>query len=476
MTAGAKAGGERGPSAVEGSPRAAPARATGARHAPRSLQWRIALWLGFVVALLWIVAAGVTARQLRHEMNAVFDSTLEEAAQRLLPLAVLDVLAREEGDTSQRIATLRQRDDIFTYVVRDASGTVLLRSHHADDAIFPPYAGPGFVDTPTHRIYADAAVQGTITIAVAEPLAHRREVAGRALVALAWPLVVLVPLSLAGVWLVVRGSMAPLRSLRRALERRGSDDLSALDEPRLPTEIVPLAEAINRLLERLRHALEAERSFTAHAAHELRTPVAAALAQTQRLVAETSDVAARERGRQIETALQRLARLSEKILQLARAEGGQLRGGGTADTALVVRMVVDELRRRPDVAARVAVDLPAGPVAAAVDADAYAIVVRNLVENALVHGAAQAPIGVHLSTGGVLTVTSEGPPVPPETLARLREPFERGSARRDGSGLGLAIVSAIATGAGGTLALASPIPGSSSGFQATFAVPRAATP
>ncbi|MCC6869415.1 MAG: sensor histidine kinase N-terminal domain-containing protein, partial [Burkholderiales bacterium] len=415
----------------------------------RSLQWQVSLWIGLVVALLWIAAAAVTARQLRQEMNAVFDRALEETAQRLLPLAVLDVLGREEGDTAQRVSTLRRHDELFTYVVRDAAGAVLLRSHNADDAAFPPYAGVGFVDTPTQRIYFDAAVQGTVTIAVAEPLAHRREVANRTLAALAWPLVVLVPLSLVGVWLVVRRSTAPLRSLRRALEVRGSDDLSTVEAPALPGEIVPLADAVNRLLERLRHALEAERSFTAHAAHELRTPVAAALAQAQRLVAEAGDATVRERGQQIEAALRRLARLSEKILQLAKAEGGQLRGSGTTDVARVTRMVIDEMTRSPAAAGRLTLDLPGAPVPGAIDADAYAIVVRNLVENALLHGEPDAMVAVTLSAAGVLTVTNDGLAVAPETLARLGQPFERGLARRDGSGLGLAIVSAIAAGTGG---------------------------
>ncbi|MCC7039803.1 MAG: sensor histidine kinase N-terminal domain-containing protein [Burkholderiales bacterium] len=445
-------------------------------RAPRSLQWRISLWVGFVVALLWIVAAVLTAQKLRHEMDAVFDRTLEEAAQRLLPLAVLDVVNREEGDPPQRISTLRRRDDLFTYVVRDAAGAVLLRSHNADVAAFPPYAGVGFVDTPTQRIYFDAAMQGNLTIAVAEPLAHRREVAGRTLAALAWPLAVLVPLSLGGVWLVVRGSLGSIRNLRQALEARGRDDLSTIGVARLPAEIVPLTEAVNRLLDRLRHALLAERRFTAHAAHELRTPVAAALAQAQRLAAETSESAVRERARQIETALRRLARLAEKILQLARAEGGELRGSTTTDAAQVVRLVVDEMARRPAAAGRITAGVPDTSIPAAIDADALAIVVRNLVENALTHGAVDAPVAVTLAPDGTLTVTNDGPSVPPDVLARLTRPFERGQAQGDGTGLGLAIVSAIASATGAKLALASPPPGRARGFVATFVLPRADSP
>ena len=439
--------------------------------APRSLQWRISLWLGLGVALLWGIATVATAQRLRHEMNEVFDSALEETAQRLLPLAVLDILSREAGDTSQRIVTLREHDEYFTYAVRDARGDMLLRSHRADDSVFPPFSKMGFVDTPTHRVYFDAALQGTITIAVAEPLAHRREVANEALLGLAWPLALLIPASLLLVWGVVRFSMAPIRNLRTGIEARGGGDLTPVPAEGLPSEIGPIADAVNHLLLRLGRALDAERSFTANSAHELRTPVAAALAQTQRLIAETGDAASRERAQQIEAALQRLSRLSEKLMQLARAEGGRLKGRQTTDIASVAKMVVDEMARKPGMTGRITLDVPGTPVTAGIDADSFAIVLRNLVENGLKHGLSDRPVAIALSGDGVLTVSNEGPPVPPDLLSRLLQPFERGRTAAEGSGLGLAIVNAIAKGTGGQLRLTSPLPGQEIGFEARFTAP-----
>jgi two-component system OmpR family sensor kinase len=441
----------------------------------RSLQWRISLWLGLGIALLWAVAAVVTAQKLRHEMDEVFDSALEETAQRILPLAVLDILGREAGDTSQRIATLRQHDEYFTYVVRDQRGSVLLRSHGANDAIFPPFSRMGFVDTPTHRIYFDAALQGTVTIAVAEPLAHRREVANEAFLGLAWPLALLIPLSLLAVWGVVRVSMTPIRRLRTGIEARGTGDLSPVPAVGLPSEIRPIADSVNGLLEKLRRALEAERSFTANSAHELRTPVAAALAQTQRLIAETKDTTARARAQQIEIALRRLSRLSEKLMQLAKAEGGRLQNKDTTDIASVLKLVAEEMMRDPAAAGRLVFNIPAAPVLFDIDTDAFAILVRNLIENGLKHGASDAPVAVTLSSNGVLTVTNEGTAVPPEVLERLARPFERGSTDAEGSGLGLAIAKAIASGVGAELLLTSPLPGTQSGFQARFSLPNAST-
>jgi two-component system OmpR family sensor kinase len=437
---------------------------------PRSLQWRLSLGLGLGIALLWIVTTVVTARNLSHNMDEVFDSALEETAQRILPLAVLDILDREEEDTDRRVATLYPHEEVLTYMVCDAKGNVLLRSHRADDAVFPPFAGMGFVDTPTHRIYFDAALQGTVTIAVAEPLAHRRAVMKEAFLGLALPLGLLVPLSLSGIWWLVRRSMAPIRVFRRGIEARGSGDLAPVAAERLPSEVEPIAEAVNQLLDRLRRTLEAERSFTANSAHELRTPLAAALAQTQRLLSETTDPAARNRARQIEAALQRLSRLSEKLMQLARAEGGRLRTDRATDIAPVLRMVVDEMAQGAHGIGRIDLGVPPSPVMSTIDVDAFAIVARNLVENALKHGTRDEPVCVTLSLDGVLTVTNGGPPVPQELLARLSRPFERGHTAAEGTGLGLAIAKAVASGAGGELTLTSPLKGRSSGFEVRFAL------
>lgn len=435
---------------------------------PRSLQWRLSLWLGFGIALLWIVSTVVTARGLSHEMNEVFDSALEETAQRILPLAALEIIGREEDGITQSVATLRPHDEYLTYVVRDTKGAVLLRSHDAEDAVFPPFGGLGFVDTPTHRIYFDAALQGTVTIAVAEPLAHRRAAANAAFLRLALPLGLLVPLSLLGVWGVVRASMAPIQALRKGIEARGNWDLAPVVDDGLPSEIEPIAEAVNHLLDRLRRALEAERNFTANSAHELRTPVAAALAQTQRLISETRDPAARDRALHIETALRRLSRLSEKLMQLARAEGGRLQTAQTTNIAPVLGMVADETARSTHAADRIDLSIPAPPVLSNIDPDAFGILARNLIENALKHGSQEEPVRVALSQDGVLTVTNGGPPVPQEVLRRLSRPFERGHTTADGTGLGLAIAKAIASGAGGDLTLTSPAKGQSTGFEARF--------
>ena len=439
---------------------------------PRSLQARVGLSVGLVLTILWLLAATVTAVMLRHEMDEVFDSALRETAERILPLAVTDIVGREDQGVTQRLAPIREHDEFFTYLVRDAEGRILLQSHAADPAVFPPYDGPGFRETATHRLYSDAALQGTIRITLAEPLAHRASVAREIQIGLGLPLLVVLPIALAAIILAVRFSLDPLRRFRTRLEARGARDLSEVPAGDLPTEIGPLAAALNSLLARLREAFEAERSFAANAAHELRTPLAGAIAQAQRLRSETREAAAAQRAADIEETLKRLTRRTERLMQLARAEGGRLQSDAAHDARTALRIVVEDMARSP-AAPHLALDLPEAPVLSTIDPDALGIVCRNLVENALRHGGASGEVRVSLTPGGELIVTNDGPVVGPDRLARLTERFERGGEGSEGSGLGLHIVASIAKRTGSGLMVRSPRPGAVDGFEARFALPAA---
>ncbi|TNF21386.1 MAG: HAMP domain-containing protein [Rhodobacteraceae bacterium] len=437
---------------------------------PRSLQARLGLSVGLVLTVLWLLAATVTAVIVRGEMDEVFDSALRETAERILPLAVTDIVGREDAGVTQRLAPIRAHDEFFTYVVRDAEGRILLQSHAADRAVFPPYDGPGFRQTASHRLYSDAVLQDTIRITVAEPLAHRAAVAGEIRMGLGLPLLILLPVALAAIIGAVRISLGPLRRFRTRLETRGARDLSQVPADGLPTEIAPLAATLNSLLARLHRAFEAERSFAANAAHELRTPLAGAIAQAQRLQSETRDPAAAARAAEIEATLKRLTRLSERLMQLARAEGARLRLDHSADLRGIARIVVQDLGGA-DAAGRIALHLPQTPVMSDLDPDAFSILCRNLVDNALRHGDPSAPVEVTLTAGGELVVANDGPVLSRETLDRLTARFERRGDSRDGSGLGLAIVAAIAERIGSALVLASPRPGAVSGLAASIRVP-----
>ena len=439
---------------------------------------RLILWLTAAVVVFWLGAALLGASVMREEFDEVFDSALAETGQRLLPLILDEMSLRgdDDGDNDEprtiEPGDIPEHDEYLTYQVRDAGGRVLLRSH---DAATAPFAAPlvsGFFDTATERIYTLGGRGGTVFLQVADPSSHRTEAMTEGAVALFLPIFALVPLSILAIWLIVRRALAPVGALRAAIGERSGMNLAPLDGTVLPEELAGIAASVNDLLRRLRTALEAERHFAANSAHELRTPIAGALAQTQRLVAELPDGAARERARRIEESLHGLARLSGKLLQLARAEAGVGLAAEPTDLVPVLRLVVDELPRKGKDDERIALRIaPGARVLRAVDVDAFAIVMRNLIENALVHGAADEPVVVSVDGAGGFAVLSGGPVVPAERLAGLTGRFRRGDTAADGAGLGLAIADSFARHMGGRLELRSPPPGAASGFEARLVLP-----
>ncbi|MDZ4096352.1 MAG: histidine kinase dimerization/phospho-acceptor domain-containing protein, partial [Paracoccaceae bacterium] len=424
--------------------------------APPSLRRQLALGLSLAITLLWLLAITGAAYVVRHELDEVFDSALQETGERILPLAVLELFDTDNDGAARRVNRVAGHEEFLTYVVRDAVGTILLHSHDADLSIFGPPQGEGFYTTATHRIFTRSAVSGAYVIDVAEPLAHRSEAVRRAVLALILPVFLLVPLGLVLIFWIVRRALRPVERLRAEVTARDGGDLRAVSTDHLPSELTSIARAVNQLLSRLTRTLEAERSFTANAAHELRTPIAAGLAQTQRLIAEAPKGDLADRARRIEAQLQRLARLSEKLMQLARAEGGGVLADAAQDPAPVLAIVAEDFRRAGQ-GARLQLALPPnGAAPLRMDPDAFAILVRNLIENALRHGDAAQPVSVSMAPDGTLRVVNGGGVVSPERLAQLTKRFTRGDSRAEGAGLGLAIADTIARNAGMRLQLLSP--------------------
>ncbi|MDP1716454.1 MAG: histidine kinase dimerization/phospho-acceptor domain-containing protein, partial [Burkholderiales bacterium] len=365
----------------------------------QSLHKTLGIGLTIGVTLLWLLGVIASGLVAQHEMNEVFDSALEETAQRILPLAVTEILNREDSDTGNRRAlALKDHDEYLTYVVRDKLGNLLLLSHDADIEVFAEQPREGFSQTATHRIYGASAISETIFIDVAEPLTHRREAAMETVLALLLPLTVLIPLSLLIVWWIIRLSLRKVVVFQQSIEARGAGDLSPVATAQLPRELEPVALAVNRLIARLRRALDSERSFTANSAHELRTPLATALAKVQRLKPEMPANELQKNIHEIEASLRSLAKLSEKLLELAKAEGGGALSQSPHNLVPILNMVVGDFERQAP--GRINLSAPDQDVFSILDPDAFAILMRNLIENALKHGRNADKVDISLNKDG----------------------------------------------------------------------------
>lgn len=432
-----------------------------------SLARRLTIVLTSATAFFWLVAVGLGMLVMFEELEEAFDSALQQTAERLLPLALNDLSYHKSVvELADEIALAPSPGGAYlTYQLKNAAGIVLLHSQDETPEPFPAPLVVGFFDTETHKYYTAASADHAYFIQLSDPLAYREEAAIEGGAALLLPLVALLPLCMIAIRFLIRRILAPIDDLRRQIGEKDGGDMSPVDETSLYRELHPIARSVNLLLERLKSALEAEREFTGNSAHELRTPIAGALAQTQRLLIELQDGKGKERAHQIERSLSHLGHLAEKLLQLSRAEAGIGGAARKIDLVRIVEMVIEETRRASKQEDRIVVHNPDDvTIERAVDADAFAIIVRNLVENALIHSPPGSPIAIHIEKDGVFRFVNDSPIVATDLLTNR---FVRGKTTAAGSGLGLSIVQRL-VGAIGALDLKSPAAGRKDGFEAVL--------
>ena len=442
-----------------------------------SLSRRLIVSLSVSLGALWLIAAALASWAAVHETNEVFDSALQETAQRLLALAVDDIddLTERRGRDDFEVddaVPLPGHDEYLIYQFRDRAGRVLLRSHDAPEEPFPVPLVHGFTNLASQRVYTELAPRADLVIQVAEKQAHRYRALLRGLISLIVPLLLLPPLAGLIIWRTVARGIRPLRALREEIAQRSGSNLEPLPEAGLPNELTPIVRDVNRLIERLGSTLEAERAFAANSAHEMRTPVAAALAQVQRLGSELAGRPEHARIAQIENTLRRLAARVGKLLQLSRADSGVAITSENADLLPILQLVVDEFARSQEHGGRIALETDRlERLPGRIDIDAFAIVFRNLLENALLHGSHSEPVRIWVAEDRSIHVANSGPAISADVLLRLTQRFFRGRTQAEGSGLGLAIADRILSQAGGQLELLSPASGRADGFEAVIRLP-----
>jgi two-component system, OmpR family, sensor kinase len=431
------------------------------------------IWmLASSMAGLWLLGSVAAGVLMVFEVNERLDDAIEEVAQRLLP-ATYDAV--QQPQTMQQMAkhlVATMDPKALAYQIIGPAGEIVMRSENAPERPLPVPRQAGFHDIPQYRVYSQPAAANGYFIEVAEPAMHRSESLRRAVALTVGPLLLFLPLS----WFLIRWavfrSMRSLDQLRSEIGRRDGSNLSQIPDMDLPTELASMLAAVNRLLERLKRALATERQFAANSAHELRTPIAAVLAQMQLLSAQLAGTQHAQRAARIVNQIKGLSSLAEKLLQLSRAGAGVGMLRERIDMLTVLQVLVDEFRRREDVGERLVVtaECPDEFIVQG-ELDVLGITLRNLIENAVRYGAPDEPIEIVVERGRQIRLVNGGTPIQAETLENLKKPFVRGSSVGAGGGLGLAIVDNVMKQIGGSLTLISPAMGRVSGFEARLVFP-----
>ncbi|MFA5940470.1 MAG: ATP-binding protein [Sinimarinibacterium sp.] len=412
---------------------------------PHSIRSRLMVSLVAASAIIWTASGVMAYRDALHEVDELLDAHLAQSAALLLAQSG----ELDEIDT-EHLPLLHKYGRRVAFQVWEDGETLRLHSLNAPNARLSRRDhgfADEFIDGRGWRVFSIWA-DGDL-IQVAEESGARKAIArgiGRGLL-----LPLLLGLPLLGVliaWIVQRG-LRPLGALSVEVGRRAPDQLAPLAVPAgSPSELQPLLARLNLLFEQLTESFEAERRFTADAAHELRTPIAALKAQAQVAQGAATDTERQQALTKVIQACDRTARLIGQLLTLSRLEPAHWRErSATVDLhALAAGVAADlaplALRRGIDL------QLEGGTTIVEGHADLLAVLLRNLLDNAIRYAPDRSQVRVRVERAHEsvrLHVIDQGPGIEPALRGRLGQRFQRlGRADVEGTGLGLSIVRRIA--------------------------------
>jgi len=417
------------------------------RRARHSIKRRLLVLLLLVTLLAWGLTLVFSYRDTRHELDELLDAHLAQSASLLIAQVGHEA---DDLDTEHAPPLHRYSRNVAFQVWEQGRKLVL----HSTSAPNTPLSS-------THEGFSDSRIDGQpwrvfsawddsrrFLIQVGELRKVREELAKDIAENLLRPMLFTLPVLGLLIWFGVTRGLHPLQTLSGQIAQRRADNLAPLDDSIVPAEVLPLVRGLNHLFARLRDSLDKERRFTADAAHELRTPLAAIMTQAQVARAAAADA---ERQRALDNVVlgcQRTAHLVDQLLTLARLEPEQLQSDEPCDLRTLAVETISELAPIT-VQKNIELQLAEGPAVRVPGvATLLGILMRNLIDNAIRYSPSGSRVQIAImrrDDKAVLSVIDQGPGIPAEARERVWERFYRvlGS-EQTGSGLGLSIVKRIA--------------------------------
>ena len=421
------------------------------RLTPESaIKTRLLLYLGSGLAMVWLVAATVSLALALHELNEAADSQMAQLARAVPTLShSKTIILPEIEDTLGDDNTGDAEDDHNGLAVWDIRGRLLLADEKGRDIVFQ--TASGFIDTAplwqrhSWRVLYLHHPESGQTVAVSQRWRERLAT----LLSVVWTQLAaaLLALPLMGIllYLAVNHSLRPLHHLAADLTNRRADNLAPISHA-VPQETQPLIKALNHLFARVRQTIEREQRFTADAAHELRSPLAALKVQADVLAISDADEHAHHLAH-MRQSLERAEHLINQLLALARLDPEQtlsrrepvdwetLSGQVLSLCNLAAREKHIRLKRHIEAAE---------PLPLYGDPALLQLMLRNLIDNAVRYSPEHNEVSLHLYADKI-EVRDHGEGIADEHLPRITERFYRPAGQNaQGSGLGLSIVEQIA--------------------------------
>lgn len=415
-----------------------------------SIRLKVTMWYTLLVLLLALMAIFTVAMLGKKISVGYYRQTLESTA-----LLALDDIYYEDGD----IEIDRNLDDMESVgaAVYNLSGE-LIYGKTRFDAPFDDSQTRQITDRAGGNWYfmdtlaaPEGGTQVWLRLYMASDASDAMNSKSMILIILLAPMIVV--MAAGGGWFITRAAFRPVVHIARTAQgiMDGRDLKKRIALPKTRDEIYRLASVIDTMLERLEASFERERRFTSDAAHELRTPISAILAQSQ-LGLDGGGDELRRAMQDVNRRAKEMADLVGELLAMTRMDAGRTPVNfEMVDVAEICQVVTEITGSGVRISTR-------GDCRVMCDQSMITRVVINLVENAVRYAGADAEIGIDITgtdESVAIEVRDNGPGISDEDLGHIFERFYQGDRARSGkgSGLGLAMVEQIALLHGGSVAV-----------------------
>ena len=430
---------------------------------PQTLRGLLLWYLLVPLGVLWLFNVAVTFYAARYFANVAFDRSLFDTTRTLAEqVQIQNGRVRVDLPTvAWNMLYYDEYDQVFSQVTWAEGGAIAgnsdlppppARLHRVNKPIFYDgvYRGHPVRIASLYVPVDTGGASRQVLVQTAETLNKRNMLEREITSGVMAPQFVLILLAATSVWIGVGRGLAPLQRIRHAIGSRSHRDLSPVAEGNAPHEIQPLLHSINELLRRLNQTLEAQQRFVADAAHQLRTPLAGLITQSEYAL-RAADAAEQQHALgQIKTGAERANRLAHQLLTLARSEAS------SGKSPVFENIDLDRLLREltaewAPAAMNKEIDIGYESEAPGAMVSGNAVLLRemlaNLLDNAIRYTSRGARVTVRLSDSPhpLIEVEDDGPGIPVDAREKVFERFYRlPDGVSDGSGLGLAIVREIA--------------------------------
>ncbi|PWC19407.1 quorum sensing histidine kinase QseC [Brenneria corticis] len=423
------------------------------------LSLRLRLIAGFVLLTLlcWGAAGILSWHQTREHINELFDTQQMLFAKRLATMhpdeIEVDSPSLPKTKSLARERRGEQEDDALAFAIFTRDGRMALNDgENGKDFIFD-YAQNGFTngrlrdDNDRWRMVWLATADNRYVVVVGQEWEYRQDMALGLVKTNLLPWLFALPVMLLLMFWLVSRELSPLKRLATQLRRRPAEDDAPLDTHAVPQEVRPLVDELNSLFVRIGEMLLRERRFTADAAHELRSPLAALKVQTELAqLAHDDEPVRRHALNNLDEGIDRAARLVEQLLTLSRLDSESFADGQQPVElqALLQQMVIDHYHKAQAAGIELKLEVPKDPIVRQGHPLLLTLLIRNLLDNAIRYSHQGGTVTLTL-TARYIQVTDEGPGIDDAVLARVGERFFRPPGQeKSGSGLGISIVNNIA--------------------------------